>query len=108
MLVWCLVLGSEPIVLIRPKFTAHDWARKYSDLEAKKAHLDASQGSGETPVEFMLVCKYCCLGISPDPAEKPSDRIREHVTSARQDKVKTDFEKAEQVKMKQRTTFQLS
>lgn len=84
----------------------HDWLREYLDLEVKKmACLDSSQDSGETSAEFMLVCGCCCLEVSLDPAERPYSCIKEHVALARHNRLKVDFEKAEQAKTKQQTVF---
>lgn len=83
----------------RPEKAAHNSEKDYSDLEAKrKACLEASQNSGETSAEFTLVCKCCYLEISPDP----------DMVSTWHGKLKANFEKAEQAKTKQQTTFDIT
>lgn len=63
----------------RRKKTAEDWVAEFPDMEVgKKAKDGAASGTEST-----VVCKYCFLSLSVDPAKKPYDRIREHIASQR-------------------------
>ena len=42
-------------------------------------------------VSEALVCCFCSVELTTDPAKKPWDRIREHLSSARHSKLKADY-----------------
>lgn len=93
----------------RPKKTAEDWAVEYTDLEVrKKARFDTPGEASTSATVSTLVCKYCRIEISPDPAKKPYDRIREHISSARHARMKAQDEIAKTEKEKQPTIFDIT
>lgn len=69
-----------------------DWVTEYPDDLQTMQKRPRNEGEPESASEA-LVCRFCSVELTTDPAKKPWDRIREHLSSARHSKLKADYNK---------------
>ena len=67
---------------------AKEWVTEYpDDLQTMKKKPKNDDGEAESDVLF---CRFCSIQLTTNPARKPWDQIKEHLSSARHNKLKGD------------------